>query len=85
MRLVCAWCEHEGRPAEMGVREPREDPTATHGLCLEHSTALVRERRTPGGASGSPRATAGRSRDRPSTRRPQGGRLRIQRAQPEAD
>jgi hypothetical protein len=43
MRLVCAWCEHEGRPADMGVREPREDPTATHGLCPAHSAALVHE------------------------------------------
>jgi hypothetical protein len=47
MRIVCAWCEHEGRPAEMSVREPLEDPTATHGLCPEHFTALVQEPPAP--------------------------------------
>ena len=43
MRIVCAWCEHEGRPVEMGVREPLEDSTVTHGLCPAHSVALLQE------------------------------------------
>jgi hypothetical protein len=43
MRIICAWCEHEGKPAELGVRAPLEDPTPTHGMCPAHYVVLVRE------------------------------------------
>jgi len=32
MKLLCAWCLKEGKPAVMGEKEPREDPTETHGI-----------------------------------------------------
>lgn len=36
MRLLCAWCEKEGKPALIAEVEPREDPTPTHGMCPTH-------------------------------------------------
>jgi hypothetical protein len=48
MRIVCAWCEHEGKAADLGVREPCDNPTATHGLCAAHYAVLVQERPDPG-------------------------------------
>ncbi len=29
-------CPPRGKPDLMGEKEPREDPTETHGLCSEH-------------------------------------------------
>jgi hypothetical protein len=36
MKLKCAWCEREGRPAHVGEVEPVENRSETHGLCPEH-------------------------------------------------
>jgi hypothetical protein len=36
MKLKCAWCEREGRPANVGEVEPVENRSETHGLCPEH-------------------------------------------------
>ncbi len=36
MRLICAWCEKEGRPSYLADVEPREDPRETHGICPDH-------------------------------------------------
>lgn len=36
MKVLCAWCEKEGKPALIGEREPLEDPAETHGICPEH-------------------------------------------------
>ncbi len=36
MKLVCAWCAKEGKPALMAEKEPLSDPTETHGLCPDH-------------------------------------------------
>ena len=41
MRAICAWCRAEGSPADLGEREPLEDPVETHGLCQRHSTRLL--------------------------------------------
>jgi hypothetical protein len=41
MRILCAWCEQEGAPAELGEREPLADPTKTHGICRRHWRELV--------------------------------------------
>jgi hypothetical protein len=36
MKILCAWCLKEGKPAHMGDREPLDDPTETHAICPEH-------------------------------------------------
>lgn len=43
MRVLCAWCVKEGKPALIGEREPREDLTETHGICPEHRAAVEAE------------------------------------------
>ena len=41
MRAICAWCRAEGVPADLGEREPLEDPVETHGLCQRHLTQFL--------------------------------------------
>jgi hypothetical protein len=36
MKLKCARCEREGRPAHVAEVEPLENLSETHGLCAEH-------------------------------------------------
>ena len=36
MKLKCAWCEREGRPANIAEVEPKDNRSETHGLCAEH-------------------------------------------------
>jgi hypothetical protein len=40
MRVICAWCQHEGRSGLLRVREPLDDPTETHGICDRHQQAI---------------------------------------------
>jgi len=52
MKILCAWCLKEGKPALMAEREPLDDPTETHGICPEHRLQVEDElellRRTSG-------------------------------------
>jgi len=41
VRAICAWCRSEGAPADLGEREPLQDPAETHGLCERHMTQLL--------------------------------------------
>lgn len=41
MRVICAWCQGEGRPAHLGEREPLSDLSETHGICVEHQRRLL--------------------------------------------
>ena len=41
MKIMCAWCEVEGRPANLGEREPLDDPSETHGVCRRHELELL--------------------------------------------
>ncbi len=43
MKLLCAWCLKEGKPALMAETEPLEDPTESHGLCPEHRRGVQAE------------------------------------------
>ena len=36
MKVVCAWCEREGKPSYLGEWEPYDNPAATHGICSRH-------------------------------------------------
>jgi hypothetical protein len=42
MKVVCAYCASEGKPALMGEREPLDDPRVTHGICAAHQRRLAR-------------------------------------------
>lgn len=41
MKVVCASCAAEGKPALMGEKEPLDDPRETHGICAEHQRRLA--------------------------------------------
>ena len=41
MRVICAWCQQQGRPGLLRVREPLDDPTETHGICDRHQQAVL--------------------------------------------
>jgi hypothetical protein len=41
MRVICAWCQKEGRSGLLRVREPLDDPTDTHGICDRHQQEVL--------------------------------------------
>ena len=43
MKLLCAWCEKEGKPALIAEVEPKADPTPTHGMCPAHRAEAEKE------------------------------------------
>jgi hypothetical protein len=43
MKVVCAWCLQEGKPGDLGEREPLEDPTVTHSICARHVDQLLED------------------------------------------
>jgi hypothetical protein len=40
MKVICAWCFEEGRPAVVREKEPFDDPEETHGVCQGHKAWL---------------------------------------------
>src|SRR2546430_16265717 len=40
MRVVCAWCQEEGRSRLLRVGEPLEDTSETHGICNRHQQGI---------------------------------------------
>lgn len=40
MRVICAWCQQEGRSGLLRVREPLDDPSETHGICERHQRTV---------------------------------------------
>jgi hypothetical protein len=43
MKVVCAWCLREGKPGDLGEREPLEDPGVTHSICAGHVDQLLED------------------------------------------
>jgi len=41
MRVVCAWCQQEGRSHLLRVGEPLDDTSETHGICDRHQQAIL--------------------------------------------
>jgi hypothetical protein len=41
MRILCAWCCHEGQPGYLGEREPLDNPAPTHGVCAHHKAQVL--------------------------------------------
>lgn len=43
MKLICAWCRKEGKPALMADKEPLDDSSESHGLCPDHRKQVEEE------------------------------------------
>jgi hypothetical protein len=43
MKVVCAWCLQEGKPGDLGEREPLEDGALTHSICEGHRDQLLED------------------------------------------
>jgi len=41
MYVICAWCRLEGKPGDLGHREPLDNPVSTHGVCAPHKEQLL--------------------------------------------
>ena len=41
MKVVCAYCAAEGKPALIGEKAPLDDPRETHGICVVHQRRLA--------------------------------------------
>src|SRR5438309_11374471 len=41
MKAICAWCESEDRPSDLGEREPFYNPATTHCICAYHHKRLL--------------------------------------------
>jgi hypothetical protein len=42
MKVICAWCLEEEKPAVVREKEPLDDAEETHGVCPEHKALLER-------------------------------------------
>jgi hypothetical protein len=55
MRVVCVWCEQEGKPAILREEDPH-DASVTQGICEAHAVRLLAKlRRSFASGSASPR------------------------------
>jgi len=43
MRVLCAWCEQEGKQALIRETESNPRAMATHSICHEHESTLLRQ------------------------------------------
>ena len=43
MKVVCAWCQKEGRPALLWEDKSYNLPVESHGICEDHSVRLLRK------------------------------------------
>jgi len=44
MKVICSWCESEGRPAVVREKAPLADGRETHGICSSHLQQMGIER-----------------------------------------
>jgi len=43
MKVVCAWCQDQGRTTVLREKEPFDRPTISHGICEEHARLFLEE------------------------------------------
>jgi hypothetical protein len=43
MKVLCTYCETEGRSSFLREKEPLNDPSVTHGICPDHYRQLLEE------------------------------------------
>ncbi len=41
MKVVCSWCQSEGKPGLIGEKPPLDDATETHGICRQHEQQVL--------------------------------------------
>lgn len=47
MKIHCAWCEKEGKPAYLGEQAPLDDQSVTHTICEQHSAEMQAQIASP--------------------------------------
>lgn len=58
MKVVCAWCQRQGRPAVLSEKDSQHEGVS-HGICDDHALVLLAEaRRAQANAKGSQSAAA---------------------------
>ena len=58
MKVVCVWCQQEGKPAILREEDPQDHGVA-QGICEHHAVALLaRLRRSFVSGTGNPRTVA---------------------------
>lgn len=77
MRIVCAWCEKEGKSALICEIEPFDDPMETHGICVAHRATFLAElaRSRAPGATGGPGGAEAAVEERPGAQAQEPQRL----------
>ena len=40
MKIICAWCQRDGKPSLLGEKSPLTNQTETHSICWEHLERL---------------------------------------------
>lgn len=55
MKVICSWCQSEGRSGLVGEKAPLADSRETHGICTSHlqQMAVGRDPLVPGYGEGS--------------------------------
>jgi len=43
MKVVCAWCERDGKPGYLGDRQSPENSATTHGICPSHAQQVLED------------------------------------------
>jgi len=43
MKVICAWCEHEGKETLIGDISLYDMEITSHGICVDHEQGLLRE------------------------------------------
>lgn len=45
MRVICAWCEQEGKETLIGEVGLYDRPVTSHGICDDHKKAMLKQLR----------------------------------------
>ncbi len=54
MKVICPWCEKEGKPSLLVTIEKAGDDRIVHGLCWTHRLRLLVSKETDGPKPGEP-------------------------------
>lgn len=43
MKVICAWCEEEGKHTLLHEAGSQDSPTTSHGICHDHQTVMMKK------------------------------------------
>jgi hypothetical protein len=43
MKVICAWCEQEGKETHIGELELYDRPMTSHGICDDHEKVILKQ------------------------------------------